>query len=96
MLSPTTFIVVNILYLIANLNIMYQVVKKGLFRKLYIFDYLLAVFFNAIYLSIMYTQRPLNMQNSSMKMDYLSYGSTAIDGVYGRKYRYDLLVDKNN
>lgn len=29
-----------------------------------------------------------------LKTDYVSFGSTALDAVYGRKYNYDMILDK--
>ena len=30
------------------------------------------------------------------KSDYIGYGTSMYDAVYGRKYRYDLIVDQKN
>ena len=94
MLSQTTFTIINLVYIVLNMVMLKSIVEGGRFRKLYIIDYLLAIFFHGIYITLMYEYRPVDMRNSSMRTEYLEYGSTTIDGVYGRKYRYDLLVDK--
>lgn len=58
-----------------------------------IIEIVIAIFFNTYMLLLLKFQYSSPIQHKQ-KTDYVSFGSTALDAVYGRKYNYDLILDK--
>ena len=49
--------------------------------------------FNAFLSCILFIERPIAFKKKEIS-EYVTYGSSMQDAMYGRKYRYDILVDK--
>lgn len=49
--------------------------------------------FNTFLILILFIDRPKAFQKKEIS-EYVTYGSSMLDAMYGRKYRYDILVDK--
>ena len=83
-----SFALTIILYTIFQIVMAYLYIR-GFVHAL---DILIYAICNIVIIVLLYHNRP-KVENDKYIPDYIEHGQSSHDAIYGRKYRYDIIVD---
>lgn len=95
MISLPAFILSITLYIAFSGAMMYVLFSRFNNRSLHLLDIITYLIFNICIVAYLHYHRPKQRDDKYLP-EYIEYGQSMNDAMFGRKYRYDTLLDNKH